>query len=98
MAKKLDPTPKFFAGVMRVAAQVGWRRATLADIAAETGLSLAELHDTQGGKAAILGAFVDHVDSLVLKGGGADPYMAEVSARDRLFDVMMRRFDALEPY
>lgn len=98
MAKKSDDKAEFFAAVMRVAAQVGWRRASLADIALETGLSLADLHDGYGGKPAILRAFVDHIDSQVLQGGDADPAMAEVSARDRLFDVMMRRFETLEPY
>lgn len=98
MTDRAEDKTEFFAGVMRAAAQIGWRRASLADIAQETGLSLAELHDTYGGKPAILAAFVGYVDSQVLSGGGDDPAMSEVSARDRLFDVMMRRFETLEPF
>ena len=98
MTMKASDKPQFFAGVMQAAAAHGWPRLTLADIAAATGMSLAELHESYGGKGAILGAFVDHVDSQVLAGGGADDEMVEVSARDRLFDVMMRRFDALQPH
>ncbi len=100
MTRKANEKPDFFAGVMQAAAAHGWHRATLADIAAATGLTLTELHERFGSKGAILGAFVDHIDRQVLAEGAAgdDGEMVEVSARDRLFDVMMRRFDALQPY
>lgn len=66
----------------------------LADIAARAGMPLADLRRTFDGKGAILAAFARRVDIAVLDGGPAEGE----SARDRLFEVMMRRFDALGPH
>jgi hypothetical protein len=46
------------------------------------------------GKVAMLGAFVERIDKAVLDGGAAEGD----SERDRLFDVLMRRFEAMAPY
>lgn len=88
---------RFFATVMELAAHQGWRRLNLVDIAEAAGLSLAELHQRFGGKQAILAGFVDHIDETVLAAVDSPPDVS-LSARDRLFDVLMRRFDALLPY
>lgn len=72
----------------------GWRRVGLADIAAEAGLSLAELHAEFSSKGAIVHGFLDRIDREVLAvatDAGDEP-------RDRLFDIIMRRFDALGPH
>ena len=86
-----------YSAAMQVAARTGWRKARLADIAEEAGLSLADLHGRYDSKAALLDGLVRHIDRIVLKGAqqsnGEDP-----SARDRLFDILMQRFDALNPY
>jgi hypothetical protein len=66
------------------------------DIAAEGGMTLVQLHDTYGSKGAILDAFADQIDAAVLAGDSAD--LAGDPVRDRLFDVVMRRFDALGPH
>lgn len=84
----------FFKAVMDLAASHGWRRASLSDIAGAAGLSLAGLQAKYSSKAAILSGFADHIDAKVLDGRSDD----DGSARDRLFDVLMRRFDALNPY
>ena len=81
---------------MALAAARGWRRVALADIAAESGLSLSELYDAFPSKGAILSFMGSRIDAKVLAGTGAD--MAEEGKRDRLFDVLMRRFDAVSPY
>ena len=81
---------------MALAATRGWHGIALADIAAEAGLSLSELYEAFHGKGAILAYFGSRVDAKVLAGTGTD--MAEESRRDRLFDVLMRRFDAAAPY
>ncbi len=92
-----DTPAKIFAGAMDVAQRIGWRRAALADIAAAAGISLAELHALYNDKAAILRGLVGHVDQKVLDGlpQAAD---GDAGKRDRLFDVLMARFDALQPY
>jgi AcrR family transcriptional regulator len=94
--KPADPAERILAAAMEVAVRIGWRRAALADIAAAAEMSLAELHAHFADKGAILRGIVALADRKVLEGAGApDP---ESSARDRLFDVLMRRFDALRPY
>jgi len=67
-----------------------------AEIAARAGVSLAELHNKFGSKLAILAAALKEIDRQVL--GGIDADMAEEPPRERLFDVLMRRIDALAPH
>lgn len=91
-----DPTERILAGAMEVAQRTGWRRAALADIADAAGVTLGELHAHFRDKAAILRGIADFADKKVLEGAESpDP---ESSPRDRLFDVLMRRFDALRPF
>jgi AcrR family transcriptional regulator len=72
----------------------GWRNLALADIAAATGLTLAQLYAVFPSKVAVLDAFERRINEQTLAGGtGADE-----SIRDRLFDLVMRRLDALAPH
>jgi AcrR family transcriptional regulator len=66
------------------------------DIAARAGVSLAELRSDFGSKLAILAAHMKEIDRQVLTGGDAD--MADEPARERLFDVLMRRLEAMAPH
>ena len=70
---------------------------TLRDVAAAADLGLADLYRLYPDKIALAAAFMARIDAAVLAGTPrqADP---EETARDRLFDVMMRRYDALKPY
>jgi AcrR family transcriptional regulator len=68
----------------------------LGDIAARAGVSLSALRGEFGSTLAILAAHSKAVDREVLAGADAD--MAEEPARERLFDVLMRRLEALAPY
>jgi AcrR family transcriptional regulator len=79
---------------MRLAAERGWRELALADIAAAADMSLAELYALYRSKQAILAAFLRDVDMAVLE----ETEPTEGPAKDRLFDVLMRRLDKLEPY
>ena len=74
----------------------GWRRLSLAAVAAEAGLPILRVYRAFASKQAILCAFVGRIDEAVL----AEPPAAETGEhpRDRVFDLMMRRFDALSPY
>ena len=81
---------------LRLAETKGWGQTTLADIAGESGLGLAELYGRFRSKGAILEAFTQQIDRATL--AGADSGTEEASVRDRLFDLFMRRFDALAPY
>jgi AcrR family transcriptional regulator len=68
----------------------------LAEVAGRAGLKLSQLRAEFGSVLAIFAAHVKDIDRTVLAGGDAD--MAEESPRERLFDVLMRRLDALAPY
>lgn len=70
---------------------------TLRDVAEAASLSLADLYRLYPDKVALVAAFMARIDAAVLAGtpSRSDP---EETARDRLFDVMMRRYDALRPY
>jgi ubiquinone biosynthesis protein COQ9 len=82
---------------LRLAARKSWSQITLADIAREANATLLELKQSFTTKADILCAFSAAVDEEVLRRASAKP-TSEESARDRLFDVIMTRFDVLEPY
>ncbi len=87
----VDPAQRALDAALKLAAERGWRRVTLAEIARAARLSLAELYALYPGRAAILAALLRRTDAAVLAGGPAEGD----TARDRLFEIMMRRFDAL---
>jgi len=66
------------------------------DIAARANISLAALRQLFDSKIAILAAHMKETDRAVLEGVEAD--MAEEPARERLFDVLMRRLEVLAPH
>src|SRR5689334_2698705 len=68
----------------------------LAEVAGQAGIKLSQLRAEFGSTLAILAAHIKHIDGVVLEGSGDD--MTEEPARERLFDVLMRRLDALAPY
>lgn len=88
-----DPVEAFTALV----AERGYVGVSLRDVALESGLAFAELYRRYRDKPALVAAFMARIDDEVLAGtpGQSDP---EETARDRLFDVMMRRYDALKPH
>lgn len=72
-----------------------WSAVALGDIAAKADLSLAELRGAFPSKGAILAGFAKRIEQSVLK---PSPEIDGQPARERLFDVMMRRFEALKPH
>lgn len=68
----------------------------LAEVAGRAGLKLSQLRAEFGSTLAILAAHIKDIDRQVLAGDTSD--MAEEPARERLFDVLMRRLEALAPY
>jgi AcrR family transcriptional regulator len=73
-----------------------FERIGLGDIAREAGVSLADLRAEFSSVMAILAAHIKEIDRKVLSGGDTD--MAEEGPRERLFDVLMRRLEALAPH
>ncbi|WP_420394559.1 TetR family transcriptional regulator [Acuticoccus sp.] len=71
-------------------------RVTLQAIADAAGVSLAALASEFPTRGHILDAFVRRIDDEVLAGEYGD--MADEAPRERLFDVLMARLDALRPH
>jgi len=93
-ADTADPVARIIDATMSLTAARGFVDIGLADIAEASGVTLAELRAAFPGKLAILAAFSKRIDGVVLAGGPAEGE----GARDRLFDIVMRRLDALTPY
>ena len=102
-AKADPPTPptgsdreRIIAAFMALLAEKSIERIDLTEIAAGAGVSLGALRGEFPSKLAIYAAHVKAIDRAVLEGGDAD--MAEEPPRERLFDVLMRRIEALAPH
>jgi AcrR family transcriptional regulator len=67
----------------------------LAEVAGRAGLKLSQLRAEFGSTLAIFAAHVKDIDRAVLAGGDD---MTDESTRERLFDVLMRRLEAMAPY
>ncbi len=75
----------------RQAALVGWRNVQIAQAARQAGLSMARARHRFPSRAALLVRFGRMADAAAL----AEPAQGE-SMRDRLFGMLMRRFDVLQ--
>jgi AcrR family transcriptional regulator len=95
-AKGAESLDAIVAAAMALAAERDWREIGLTDIAEAAGVSLADLLAQYPSKLAILDGFTRTIDRRVL--AEFEPESESVSVRDRLFDVLMRRFDVLEPH
>ncbi len=90
------PQDRMVDAALALAAERPWHEVSLREIAEASGLPLAEAYRCGASKQAILGAFLRRIDAAVLAEGALDP--DDGSARDRVFEVLMRRFDALQPH
>jgi len=90
-----DPQQALIAAALKLAASQGWRQTSMAEIAASAGVSLDEACALFPSKFAVLRGFRHGIDRAVLAHRAP---AAEDSPRDRLFDVLMRRFEALKPH
>ena len=95
-SRKAPIPDRIIDAMLSLAVDKGWVKLGLHEIAAKAGVTLAELHEHYPHKFAILAACMKRVDHKVLAGMGKAPDGETV--RDRLFDVLMSRFDALNPH
>ncbi len=96
MVKKADIPGHVIDTAMKLAAERGWGDLSLAEIAEAAKLPLSKVYPVFPSKTAILGAFSRQIDAAVLAAEEAGARAG--GAHDRLFDALMRRFDALRPY
>jgi AcrR family transcriptional regulator len=88
------PRDRILDATLALAEREGWRKASLGAIAGEAGMPLRQLYGEFRSRAAILSGLMARTDAGVLTETPAAE--ADESPRDRLFDVLMRRFDALK--
>jgi len=81
--------------LMTLAAERRWEEISISDVATDAGVTLSDFRDAFPSKGAVLGAYSRMIDKQVLDGTTND-LMAE-PAKERLFDVLMRRLDAMAP-
>jgi AcrR family transcriptional regulator len=87
---------RIVAAFIALLAEKPIERIDLAEVAKRARVSLAELREQFGSPLAILAAHVQEIDRQVLAGVDAD--LEDEPARERLFDVLMRRLETLAPY
>jgi len=87
---------RIIEAALALVATDGWRDLSLAAVAAAAELPIGQIYRLFGSKRAILCGLYRRIDEAVL----AEPPQAEAGERprDRLFDLLMRRLDALNPY
>jgi AcrR family transcriptional regulator len=87
---------KIIAAFMALLAEKPVERIGFAEIAKEARVSLGQLRGEFASTLAILAAHIKTTDRAVLAADLSD--MAEEPPRERLFDVLMRRFEVLAPH
>lgn len=82
--------------LMTVIERQGWHRATLETVAQEAGIPVWQLVLSAGNRFDMLAKFGRRADIAALR--SLDPAETGQSTRDRLFDLIMARFDAHQPF
>lgn len=77
----------------------GWRAVTFGRIATACGISLSDLYGRYSWKSDLLVAYSRRVDAAMLEALGPSPLAVEGSVvKDRLFEALMARLDAMTPH
>jgi AcrR family transcriptional regulator len=87
---------KIIAALLTLLAEKRFEQIGFAEIAEQAGVSLAQLRGEFASTLAILATHIKAIDRAVLDEDLSD--MAEEPPRERLFDVLMRRLEALAPH
>ncbi len=95
MLDETKPRDRIVAAALRLAERKGWHGLSLGEIAAEAGIPLVVLRHEFQSKGQILAAFSRGVDHAVLE---RFPAPSADAPRDRLFDVLITRFEIMQPY
>jgi AcrR family transcriptional regulator len=95
MSEKGD-RDKIVDAFMALLAERRFEEIGFGDVAAKAEVPLARCRAEFNSLFSVFAAHVARIDKTVLEGIDAD--MAQESPRERLFDIMMRRFEALAPH
>lgn len=88
-----DIQDKIVPAALKLAAERPWKDITLGQIAGEAEVSMPDLYDL-GSKTALL----SEIDAWLDRACGAEPVDMEETPRERIFDVAMLRFEAMEDH
>ena len=92
-----DASERIIDATLELIVVHGWSQLTLSRIARATGMPLEDLYRVFSSKAAIFSAFVGRVDTAMASAIEPDRDL-DATTRDRVFEVVMARFDALSPH
>jgi AcrR family transcriptional regulator len=95
-ARDTSDRDKAIDALMALLGEHSFEQVGLAEVAGRAGLKLSQLRAEFGSTLAIVAAHIKDIDRAVLAGGAAD--MIDEPTREALFDVLMRRLEALAPY
>jgi AcrR family transcriptional regulator len=95
-AKPTDPRGKIVDALMELASEHRFEDISIRDICKTAGVSLADFRDAFPSKGAVLAGFSRRIDRAVL--AQDSEVMADEGLRERLFDILMRRLEAMAPY
>lgn len=100
MAKKATSrqpgADRILDAALGLATEMRWRNVSMEMIADASGAKLGRVYELYPSKAAFITAFIRRTDNIVL--AGHDFEDASEPCRERLLDVLMRRFEALRPH
>lgn len=96
MIDTLTAKGRIVAALLRLAGERKWDEITMVDIAEAAGMTLLEVRKEFTRKAEMLSSFGHMVDEEVMRRAPKRP--SAQSTRDAIFDVVMSRFDVLQPY
>jgi AcrR family transcriptional regulator len=91
-----DARGKIVDALMELAGGRRFEDISVRDICSAAGVSLADFRDAFPSKGAVLAGFTRRIDRIVLAQETGE--LADEDARERLFDVLMRRLEAMAPY
>jgi AcrR family transcriptional regulator len=95
-AKPADPRGKIIDALFELASENRFEDISIRDICKRASISLADFRDSFPSKGAVLASFSRRIDRAVLAQDSEE--LADETPRERLFDILMRRLEAMAPY
>jgi AcrR family transcriptional regulator len=95
-AKPADQRSRIVDALFELASENRFEDISIRDICKRAGVSLADFRDSFPSKGAVLASFSRRIDRAVLAEDSEE--LADESPRERLFDILMRRLEAMAPY
>jgi AcrR family transcriptional regulator len=89
-------TPDLLVAAFGLIGDEGWRAFSFAELARRTGTSRVELYRQFRGRGALLGTLSRRIDEAMLEVDEAE--LVGLPPRDRVFELLMRRLEAMVPY